>query len=296
MITFLHTVSVDTYNSEDWQKLKAAVSALKNPVLDDSVLLEPSAIGQYLHTDYIRSQSTPSIANMTEEELEAIHSGNFAPFQHDYQLAIAANGNSHSHARRGSEGGLIHAYRVQVSDSSDPRDAVTKNPYSATSSNMIDNWVAGLPEHSRRTRSHTDPMRHLIFVESGNSQESPTRAKTLPNNVPLLQSGGEDDIDIGKDIVLAEDGSLCVVTSPVHVSPVHISPVHTTPSKRSSVHSLVSSPDAGADAQTRQSQSPVTPVTPTNSKLIKIFMSKVQKGEVSATASPYIMRVRFLSL
>lgn len=246
------------------------MSVLKNPVLDDSVLLEASAIGQYLHTDYIRSQSTPSIANMTEEELEAIQSGNFAPFDHNYQPA--EHGAHRNHARRGSEGGIIHAYRVQVSDSSDPRGA-SSHPYSSNSGNMTNDWV----EYGKRSRSHTDPMRHMILVESG--PQSPSRAKTLPNNVSLVQSGGKEDTDVGKVAVKAEDGSLSPVTSPVYVSPVHASA-----SKRTSVRSSVSSPDAGADTRALQSQSPVTPVSP-NSKLVKIFMSRVQKGEVSTAAS-----------
>lgn len=250
------------------------MNVLKNPVLDDSVLLEASAIGQYLHTDYIRSQSTPSIANMTEEELENVQSRNFAPFNHEYQPADAGYGTSH--ARRGSEGG-IHAYRVQVSDSSDPR-ASSSNPYTSTSGNMINNWVAGLPEYGKRSRSHTDPMRHLLLVERGNSPESPSKAKTLPNNLSLQRNHGEEDICVAKDDAQAEDGSLSVVEA---TSPAHVSPVNTSASKKTSVRSSVSSPGGGGgglDTRALQPQSPATPVTP-NSKLVKIFMSKVQKGE-----------------
>lgn len=54
-------MSVDSYTDQDWKKLQAAVDALKSPVLRDDIELDPSAIGQYLHTDYIHSLSTPNI-------------------------------------------------------------------------------------------------------------------------------------------------------------------------------------------------------------------------------------------
>ena len=54
-------VTVDTYTAQDWKKLQAAVDALKSPVQRDDIELEPSAIGQFLHTDYVRSLSTPNI-------------------------------------------------------------------------------------------------------------------------------------------------------------------------------------------------------------------------------------------
>ena len=70
------TVPVDSYTPEDWRKLQAAVDALKSPVLDDTVELDPSAIGQYLHRDYVRSHSTPNIAKL---DWEANQPGNIAP-------------------------------------------------------------------------------------------------------------------------------------------------------------------------------------------------------------------------
>lgn len=60
----LYSVSVDSYTPQDWKKLQAAVDALKSPTLTDDIELEPSAIGQYLHTDYVRSLSTPNIYDL----------------------------------------------------------------------------------------------------------------------------------------------------------------------------------------------------------------------------------------
>ena len=37
------------------------MDALKSPVLTDDIEIDPSAIGQFLHTDYIHSTSTPNI-------------------------------------------------------------------------------------------------------------------------------------------------------------------------------------------------------------------------------------------
>ena len=37
------------------------MDALKSPVLRDDIELDPSAIGQFLHTDYLHSRSTPNI-------------------------------------------------------------------------------------------------------------------------------------------------------------------------------------------------------------------------------------------
>ncbi len=63
-------VSVDSYTPEDWRKLQAAVDALKSPVLDDTVELEPSPIGQ-LQKPYPHSRSTPNIRRLNPTELSA---------------------------------------------------------------------------------------------------------------------------------------------------------------------------------------------------------------------------------
>lgn len=250
------------------------MNVLKNPVLDDSVLLEASAIGQFLHTDYIRSQSTPSIANLTEEELEAVNGagGNFGPIHQDYQFQATGNGGPHNHRHhtRRSSDGRIHAYRVQVSGPNEPQ--TTSNPYDPnTGENMIDNWVARLPEYGRRKRSHTDPMRSLMVA----SPTSPSRAKTLPKNMSPVQSHEDEDTGAVSDEVGAEDRSVSVVEA---ISPVHVSPAPLNASKRTSVRSSLSSPSGGSETRHSSSlQSPVPPVTP-NSKLVKIFMSRVQKG------------------
>lgn len=264
-------VSVDTYNSEDWQKLKAAVNVLKNPVLDDSVLLDASAIGQYLHKDYIYSQSTPSIDNITEEEL--VRGRNFGPFHQ-------ANGDENGldgiprRARRASEG-LVQAYTVQVS--SDPseshNESHTRNSYASNlEGNMIHNWVAGLPEYGRRSRAHTDPMRPLLAVGGADVMgTSPSKSKTLPSKVSEgvhCHDKGEG-VGTSMEVMLSPEGTIYL---PDAASP----PVQPSALKRTSVRS--SSPSGGSDTRASSSlQSPTTPVAP-NSKVLKIFMTRVQKG------------------
>lgn len=238
------------------------MNVLKNPVLDDSVLLEASAIGQFLHTDYVHSQSTPSIANLTEEELGVVRGRNFGPFHHNHQPVGHRNGGTpRRHSRRASEG-YIHAHRVQVSDQSESHYA------SNLGDNRINNWVAGLPEYGRRCRSHTDPMRPLVVGEGRMGLISPSKAKTLPKDATQIaryhHHKGED-IDAMKDMVQSQDSS-------VSTSPVPISPVHHNASKMASFRS-----SASGVSDTRASSSPITPVTP-NSKVVKIFMTKVQKG------------------
>ncbi len=262
-------VSVDTYNSEDWKKLKAAVNVLKNPVLDDSVLLEASAIGQYLHSDFVCSQSTQSIPNLTEEDLEA------RPF-HDYQELGEQGGGSHNQARRFSEG-RIYAYRVQLSDSNKSHE---NNPYASNlGDSMINNWVAGLPEYGRRSRSHTDPMSPPTVTER---EGSSFKAKTLPKSVSLVQSHrerGSVEAENNYSLSAKIKASDTLIKVPDTYSPLHVAPVrHASASKRTSVRSSMSSPSAGSDTRGSSSlQSPSTPATP-NSKLVKIYMSRVQKG------------------
>lgn len=57
---------MDSYTPEDWKKLQAAVDALKSPVLDDTVELDPSPIGQ-LQDPYPHSHSTPNIRRLNAE-------------------------------------------------------------------------------------------------------------------------------------------------------------------------------------------------------------------------------------
>lgn len=255
-------VSVDTYNSDDWQKLKAAVSVLKNPVLDDSVLLEASTIGQLLHRDYIQSHSMPSV-NLTDEEIPALQNRTASPFNYDVADEHMHYGvTRNQHVRRASDGGMLHPYRVQLSDQN---EHYKNGTYASNSGDMTNDWVAGLPEYGRRTRSHTEPM---MPPESILTKYS-SKAKTLPSGVSLTENEPERVKNNGKK-----------GTSPQlkMAEPPQMSPVHVTASKRTSVQSSLLSPSASSDTRPGSSlQSPTTPLTP-NSKVVKVYMSRVQKG------------------
>ena len=71
-------MEVDSYTEQDWKKLEAAVNALKSPVLQDDIELEPSAIGLFLHTDYVHSRSTPNI-HQPQQQLAETHSDTELP-------------------------------------------------------------------------------------------------------------------------------------------------------------------------------------------------------------------------
>ena len=247
------------------------MNVLKNPVLDDSVLLDASAIGQLLHKDYIYSQSTPGIDNITEEEL--VRGRNFGPFHHDYQADGIQNGldGVPFRARRASEG-YVHAYKVRVSG--DPSESPhSRNPYASDlEGNMINNWVAGLPEYGRRSRAYTEPIPLMAVNGVGTVGPSLSKSKTLPNQVLTRAQchHEEETIDTSTEVMQSqEDGT-------VSIPDATSTPVHPSASMRTSIRS--SSPSGGSDTRASSSlQSPTTPVTP-NSKVVKVFMTRVQKG------------------
>ena len=253
-------MSVDTYDSEDWQKLKAAVNVLKNPVLDESVLLEPSAIGQFLHTDYVQSQSTPNIADLTEDVLR---DGKESHFQYESPITICdyvpdaskityeledfrCDNRWSNHVRRRSEGGLIQNQEIHDKN-------LAHANYTKSGGSTVNDWVAGLPEYGRRTRSHTEP----VMPPDYNLMESPLKVNS--SQAHRLDQPNSD---------INEKDSL-----PPQLNIVEQNPPKHTPTKRSS--SVSSTSDGRSFSSTK---SPTVPPTTTNNKLIKIFMNKVQKG------------------
>lgn len=276
----LFAVSVDTYNSEDWQKLKAAVNVLKNPVLDDTVMLESSAIGQFLHTDYVKSQSTPSITNLVEDEYFALQNGvksSLSGYQPPEEMdSHGPGGGAKNRARRFSESGILSPYRVQVLDTN---QASGNHHYASSSDDLTNDWVASLPEYGRRTRSHTEPPVPLGSYTPGKTAKGKTaKAKTLPIDASLRVEGSDglvvDTNTGGGDKRRKNSISQLKITD----SDSQMSPVRVSTSKRVSVQSS-STPSAVSDVRSTESviQSPTSPMAP-NSKLVKIYMSKVQKG------------------
>lgn len=266
----LFAVSVDTYNSEDWQKLKAAVNVLKNPVLDDTVMLESSAIGQFLHTDYVKSQSTPSITNLVEDEYFALQNGvksSLSGYQPPGEMDGRGPGDgAKNRPRRFSESGILSPYRVQVLDTN---QASGNHHYASSSDDLTNDWVASLPEYGRRMRSHTEPPVPLGSYTPGKT----AKAKTLPIDASLRVEGSDGLVGGGDKRRKNSIPQLKIADSDSQMSPVRVGT-----SKRVSVQSS-STPSAVSDVRSTESvvQSPTSPMAP-NSKLVKIYMSKVQKG------------------
>ena len=202
-------MSVDTYTSDDWKKLQAAVNALKSPVLDDTIELEPSAIGQFIHTDYVRSQSTPNIADIDIDQ-EQLHPGtlsagtdgthfNFISPVHKIRPARTIHSfrnygttidqNTHRRTRQDSDissGSQQHPsldYPSYLSHTSEG-DISEVSLYTVEGTRMTSEWVAGLPgENVRsRTRALTEPSlpyNHLT-IEPTKATTAGPKAKTLP--------------------------------------------------------------------------------------------------------------------
>ena len=253
-------MSVDTYDSDDWQKLRAAVNALKNPVLDDSVLLESTQFG------LVQSHSNQNI-DLTEDEIQALKNG-AAPFGYQSQeyLEYDPDRRARNHARRASESGILSH---QVSELFGNNN---NNPYESNSGNLTDNWVAGLPESGRRARSHTEP---IMPLDSLLAKRYPTSSKagTLPGHMTLEQ-GQSEHVSNG---VSEKKGDLTEIEIADSNTLPQSLPAHVSGSQRTSVLSSVSSPSSTSDAKPGSGlQSPMTPLTP-SSKLIKIYMSRVQK-------------------
>ena len=114
-------VSVDSYTPQDWKKLQAAVDALKSPALRDDIELDPSAIGQYLHTDYIRSLSTPNIyelqvndpyTEMTHPRQTVPHSSTMHTFNNYALVGPAAASEQMPRKTRVPSSCSLHRHRI----------------------------------------------------------------------------------------------------------------------------------------------------------------------------------------
>ncbi len=169
-ITFFstRTVSVDEYTSEDWKKFEAAVNALKGNVLDNTIELEASAIGQFIHTGYVRSQSTPNFADL--DELDPDETQEYATGQH--QMAVSMDTQNRDISSSISQ--QQESYRNAVfQNGTDPH-------YNGEA--LTTDWVADLPT-IRRKRALTEPI-PIINVEILESRHPPDN-RTLPRSSRL---------------------------------------------------------------------------------------------------------------
>ncbi len=170
-ITFLSPVSVDDYTSEDWKKFEAAVNALKSNVLDDTIELEPSAIGQFIQTGYARSQSTPNFTEIDE----------LGPYLAQEYTTPGEPNMPHSfdqaHARQSGDVSP-NTQRLQTAHISTLQRGAVQG---YNGEELTTDWVAGLP-NIRRKRALTEPTPtiNIEFLEFNR----PT-VKTLPRQTRL---------------------------------------------------------------------------------------------------------------
>ncbi len=152
-------MSVEEYTSEDWKKFEAAVNALKGNVLDNTIELEASAIGQFIHTGYVRSQSTPNLADL--DELGPDESQEYTTEQH--KMAVSMDTRTLQNREVSSS--------VSQQQESSYVNAVLQNDTDS-------DWVAKLPT-IRRKRALTEPI-PVINIEPVNSRCPPDNSYTLP--------------------------------------------------------------------------------------------------------------------
>ena len=252
-------MTVDDYTSEDWKKFQAAVSVLKSPILGDSIELEPSAIGEYIHTEYIRSQSTPNISKCADAPDEVpgrpytssgthfvfpspIHDANGTSFVLPDTMPLAV---AHDRWRRKSE-----SYTTLVLDP-------MHNLGETSGDERLAEWVAELPESSRgRSRALTAPSRGSIqkAKASINAEKELQSSQTLPRGV-ILNS---------------------------NISPVHGADKEEpkTPTKPSSPKEAKASPKKEKRRSRQQSSSTVASESPSLGPpgLVRLHMGTIQKG------------------
>lgn len=133
------------------------MNALKSNVLDDTIELEPSAIGQFIQTGYARSQSTPNFTEIDEfgsyinEEYDAQEDSEITPSRTAYSFDQAME--SRLHARQESAYSSTSQH-LEVFQASTPQ-RVTETDY--CEEELTTEWVAGLP-NIRRKRALTEPI------------------------------------------------------------------------------------------------------------------------------------------
>ena len=185
-------MAVDDYTSEDWRKFQAAVSVLKSPVLGDSVELEPSAIGEYIHTEHIRSHSTPNIHKITQ--ISSDEPGRTYTTPGNYFVFPSPIVNEDSPYPRDFPGSVPLAFaqrrwRRKSEPSSNQVIDTELDLNEISQEDRLAEWVAELPESGHgRSRAHTAPSRGATQIIRDLSPEEAKGSdfpQTLPRDLKL---------------------------------------------------------------------------------------------------------------
>ena len=273
--TFLnnnYAVAVDDYTSEDWKKFQAAVSVLKSPILGDSVELEPSAIGEYLHTEYVRSHSTPNISKITELPDNNMPPGRQHTSPGTYFVFPSPIGDDdHSTPYAGNFPGAVplaiahNRWRRKSEPSNTPiLDMRLDLSHNTSGDERLAEWVADLPENGYgRARALTAPSRGTIKEASklaSESEKGTQVSKTLPKDLNLSVEVASDRVASGGGAGSKDEAT---------VSPTsQKSPAKQTPKKEKR-----RSRQQSSSSKVSESSSPGLP------GLIRLHMDTIQKGD-----------------
>lgn len=255
-------MTVDDYTSEDWKKFQAAVSVLKSPILGESIELEPSAIGEYIHTEYIRSHSTPNISKCADAPDEMPGRPYTTPGMHFVFPSPIHDDSGTSFAFPASVPlAVAHDRWRRKSDSYTTPVLVPKHDLGEISGDeRLAEWVAELSESSHgRSRALTAPSRGPIQKPkvSIDAEKGSQWSQTLPRDVKLYAN-----------------------VSPAHGSDSGDKEEHKTIAKTSSSPKAKASPKNEKRPSRQQSSS--TAVSESSSLgppgLVRLHMDTIQKG------------------
>ena len=180
---------MDDYTTDDWKKFEAAVSALKSPSYNDSIELEPSAIGQFIHSEHVRSQSTP---NLTEIDLDApLGSDNTAQPDHKVTTSKTAHSFDNYNLSTNQAPDVLHHDSDISSHHSSTHHPSTDStcPEAIDGNALTKQWVAGLP-NVRRKRALTDPIPAISIDITDSPQPA---GMTLPRQSQLSTEEPKSD-------------------------------------------------------------------------------------------------------
>ena len=269
----LHTVAVDDYTSEDWKKFQAAVSVLKSPILGDSVELEPSAIGEYLHTEYVRSHSTPNISKITELPDNNMPPGRQYTSPGTYFVFPSPiDDDDHSTPYTGNFPGAVplvvahNRWRRKSEPSNTPiLDMRLDLSHTTSGDERLAEWVADLPENGYgRTRALTAPSRSTIKDANklvSDSEKGAQVSKILPRDLNLSVEAASDRIASGGGAGSKDEATVSPTTQK--------SPAKQTPKKEKR-----RSRQQSSSSRVSESSSSGLP------GLIRLHMDTIQKGEL----------------
>ncbi len=270
-------MAVDDYTSEDWKKFQAAVSVLKSPILGDSVELEPSAIGEYLHTEYIRSHSTPNISKITELPDSNIPPGRHHTSPGTYFVFPSPIGND-SHNGTPYAGDFPGSVPLAVAHNrwrrkSEPSntpilDTMLDLSHNTSGDERLAEWAADLPENGPygRARALTAPSRGTIKDTRSSKLASESEAKgtqvskTLPRDLNIGVEMASDHVATGGGGAGSKDEAMVSPTT-------QKSPAKQTPKKEKR-----RSRQQSSSSKVSESSSPGLP------GLIRLHMDTIQKG------------------